>query len=72
VSVLLPKVSKGRPSTPRLPIEPTAPTDRVRGARENNWRNVDVDIPKRRLTAFTGVFRSGKSSLVFGKIAAES
>jgi excinuclease UvrABC ATPase subunit len=44
----------------------------VRGARENNWRNVDVDIPKRRLTAFTGVFRSGKSSLVFGKIAAES
>ena len=45
---------------------------RVRGARENNLRSVDVDIPKRRLTVFTGVSGSGKSSLVFGTIAAES
>src|SRR6186997_2179219 len=45
---------------------------RVRGARENNLQSVDVDIPKRRLTVFTGVSGSGKSSLVFGTIAAES
>ena len=45
---------------------------RVQGARENNLRNVTVDIPKRRLTLFTGVSGSGKSSLVFGTIAAES
>ena len=45
---------------------------RVRGARENNLRGVDVDLPKRRLTVFTGVSGSGKSSLVFGTVAAES
>ncbi len=44
----------------------------VRGARENNLRNVDLDIPKRQLTVFTGVSGSGKSSLVFETIAAES
>ncbi|MFJ6651586.1 ATP-binding cassette domain-containing protein [Microbacterium sp. NPDC091313] len=45
---------------------------RVVGARENNLRSVSVEIPKRRLTVFTGVSGSGKSSLVFGTIAAES
>src|SRR6186997_2019604 len=45
---------------------------RVRGARENNLKDVSVEIPKRRLTVFTGISGSGKSSLVFGTIAAES
>ncbi|TWP54314.1 excinuclease ABC subunit UvrA [Lentzea tibetensis] len=44
----------------------------VRGARENNLADVSLDIPKRRLSVFTGVSGSGKSSLVFGTIAAES
>ncbi|QUQ64834.1 ATP-binding cassette domain-containing protein [Kutzneria sp. CA-103260] len=44
----------------------------VVGARENNLRDISVEIPKRRLTVFTGVSGSGKSSLVFGTIAAES
>ncbi|GAA2844367.1 excinuclease ABC A subunit [Leucobacter komagatae] len=45
---------------------------RVYGARENNLKDVSVELPKRRLTAFTGVSGSGKSSLVFATIAAES
>ncbi|QDY91092.1 excinuclease ABC subunit UvrA [Arthrobacter sp. UKPF54-2] len=45
---------------------------RVQGARENNLKNVSIEIPKRRLTVFTGVSGSGKSSLVFATIAAES
>jgi excinuclease UvrABC ATPase subunit len=45
---------------------------RVQGARENNLQDVSIELPKRRLTVFTGVSGSGKSSLVFGTIAAES
>jgi excinuclease UvrABC ATPase subunit len=44
----------------------------VQGARENNPQNISVDIPRRRITVFTGVSGSGKSSLVFDTIAAES
>lgn len=52
-----------------------SPTDgfvRVRGARENNLRNVDVDVPRDAIVAFTGVSGSGKSSLAFGTIYAEA
>ncbi|SFC88644.1 Excinuclease UvrABC ATPase subunit [Nocardioides terrae] len=45
---------------------------RVQGARENNLKDISIELPKRRLTVFTGVSGSGKSSLVFGTIAAES
>src|ERR1044071_434038 len=45
---------------------------RVQNARVNNLKDVSVEIPKRRLTVFTGISGSGKSSLVFGTIAAES
>ena len=59
----------------RSPVRQAAePHDviRVHGARENNLRDVSVEIPKRRLTVFTGISGSGKSSLVFSTIAAES
>src|SRR5688572_5547175 len=44
----------------------------VRGARENNLKDVSLDIPKQKITVFTGVSGSGKSSLVFDTIAAEA
>ena len=55
-----------------LPIADRHDLIRVQGARVNNLKDVSVEIPKRRLTVFTGVSGSGKSSLVFGTIAAES
>ncbi|MCY1043893.1 excinuclease ABC subunit UvrA [Corallococcus sp. bb12-1] len=63
--------------TQRKPAPSQNPADshdliRVRGARENNLKDVSIELPKRRLTVFTGVSGSGKSSLVFGTIAAES
>ncbi|MEV6390178.1 excinuclease ABC subunit UvrA [Nocardia xishanensis] len=55
-----------------LPAADSHDLIRVHGARVNNLRDVSIEIPKRRLTVFTGVSGSGKSSLVFGTIAAES
>jgi excinuclease UvrABC ATPase subunit len=55
-----------------LPIADSHDLIRVHGARVNNLKDVSIEIPKRRLTVFTGVSGSGKSSLVFGTIAAES
>ncbi len=60
------------PSTVAPHVADTHNEIRVHGARENNLKNVSVAIPKRRLTVFTGVSGSGKSSLVFDTIAAES
>src|SRR3954449_11772780 len=63
----------------RAPARSRAPHDadshdliRVHGARVNNLKDISIEIAKRRLTVFTGVSGSGKSSLVFGTIAAES
>ncbi len=58
--------------SPALHVADSHDLIRVHGARVNNLKNVSVAIPKRRLTVFTGVSGSGKSSLVFGTIAAES
>src|SRR6476659_2226592 len=63
---------KGRAHAPATHVADTHDLIRVQGARENNLKDVSVELPKRRLTAFTGVSGSGKSSLVFGTIAAES
>jgi len=58
--------------SPALHVADSHDLIRVHGARENNLKDISVEIPKRRLTVFTGVSGSGKSSLVFGTIAAES
>jgi excinuclease UvrABC ATPase subunit len=60
------------PQSPALHVADSHDLIRVHGARVNNLKDVSVEIPKRRLTVFTGVSGSGKSSLVFGTIAAES
>jgi excinuclease UvrABC ATPase subunit len=60
------------PKSPALPVADSHDLIRVHGARENNLKDLSVEIPKRRLTVFTGVSGSGKSSLVFDTIAAES
>ncbi len=59
-------------ATPSAHVADSHDLIRVHGVRVNNLRDVSVEIPKRRLTVFTGVSGSGKSSLVFGTIAAES
>src|SRR5213592_3715214 len=58
--------------SPALRVADTHDLIRVHGARVNNLKDVSVELPKRRLTVFTGVSGSGKSSLVFSTIAAES
>src|SRR5213594_2991020 len=58
--------------SPALHVAASHDLIRVQGARVNNLKDVSIEIPKRRLTVFTGVSGSGKSSLVFDTIAAES
>jgi excinuclease UvrABC ATPase subunit len=66
------KATKTDAPSPVRPVADRHELIRVHGARENNLKDVSVEIPKRRLTVFTGVSGSGKSSLVFDTIAAES
>jgi len=65
-------MSTTQPATPDIALADSHDRIRVHGAREHNLKDVSVELPKRRLTVFTGVSGSGKSSLVFGTIAAES
>ncbi|MGB8651323.1 MAG: hypothetical protein WCD35_11740, partial [Mycobacteriales bacterium] len=62
--------SRRDPESPVLPVADSHDVIRVHGARVNNLKDVSIEIAKRRLTVFTGVSGSGKSSLVFGTIAA--
>jgi excinuclease ABC A subunit len=64
--------TRAGPLPPALPAADSHDLIRVLGARVNNLKDVSIEIPKRRLTVFTGISGSGKSSLVFGTIAAES
>ena len=66
------KAQKPSPQSPPVNAADSHNLIRVQGAHVNNLKNVSIDLPKRRLTVFTGVSGSGKSSLVFGTIAAES
>ena len=66
------KATRSDSPSPALHVADSRDLIRVQGARVNNLKDVSVEIPKRRLTVFTGVSGSGKSSLVFGTIAAES
>jgi excinuclease UvrABC ATPase subunit len=66
------KATKKDTKSPALHAADSHDLIRVYGARENNLKDVNVELPKRRLTVFTGVSGSGKSSLVFDTIAAES
>ncbi len=66
------KSAARKTTTSPLPAADSHDLIRVQGARENNLKDVSVELPKRRLTVFTGVSGSGKSSLVFATIAAES
>src|SRR5918992_476940 len=66
------KTTRTDTQSPALHVADSHDLIRVQGARENNLKDVSVEIPKRRLTVFTGVSGSGKSSLVFDTIAAES
>src|SRR5919112_99739 len=65
-------VTRTDPQSPAMHVADRHDLIRVHGARVNNLKDVSIEIPKRRLTVFTGVSGSGKSSLVFGTIAAES
>jgi excinuclease UvrABC ATPase subunit len=66
------KATRADTQSPALHVADSHGVIRVQGARVNNLKDVSVEIPKRRLTVFTGVSGSGKSSLVFGTIAADS
>ena len=66
------RAQKTDTQSPALHVADSHDLIRVHGARVNNLKDVSIEIPKRRLTVFTGVSGSGKSSLVFGTIAAES
>jgi excinuclease UvrABC ATPase subunit len=66
------KATRKDAQSPALRVADRHDLIRVHGARVNNLKDVSIEIPKRRLTVFTGVSGSGKSSLVFGTIAAES
>jgi excinuclease UvrABC ATPase subunit len=66
------KSKRTNTQSPALHVADRHDRIRVQGARENNLKDISLEIPKRRLTVFTGVSGSGKSSLVFGTIAADS
>jgi excinuclease UvrABC ATPase subunit len=66
------KATRTDPQPPARHVADSHDLIRVHGARENNLKDISIEIPKRRLTVFTGISGSGKSSLVFGTIAAES